>query len=189
MEKATVRDLYRVDWVPVTAEAAEPTAAYTVLRAATAAELLPQLQAHLDGEQTLLIHTTGAATDPEQSAIRGLTRAAQAEHPDRIVLIDTQDLPGHIPAGEPELAHHDGRFHAPRLARETAAAATGTWPATGTTLITGGTGGLGALTARHLVTTHGVRSILLTSRRGTGAPGATELAAELAQLGAQVEIV
>ncbi|WP_408649395.1 type I polyketide synthase, partial [Streptomyces herbicida] len=48
VEKATVRDLYRVDWVPVTAEAAEPTAAYTVLRAATAAELLPQLQAHLD---------------------------------------------------------------------------------------------------------------------------------------------
>ncbi|MGW3152622.1 polyketide synthase dehydratase domain-containing protein, partial [Streptomyces sp. NPDC001177] len=37
VEKATVRDLYRVDWVPVTAEAAEPTAAYTVLRAATAA--------------------------------------------------------------------------------------------------------------------------------------------------------
>ncbi|MGW3152239.1 type I polyketide synthase, partial [Streptomyces sp. NPDC001177] len=51
------------------------------------------------------------------------------------------------------------------------------------------TGGLGALTARHLVTTHGVRSILLTSRRGTGASGASELAAELAQLGAQVEIV
>ncbi|MEU6072069.1 SDR family NAD(P)-dependent oxidoreductase, partial [Streptomyces sp. NPDC047082] len=61
----------------------------------------------------------------------------------------------------------------------------GTWPATGTTLITGGTGGLGALTARHLVTTHGVRSILLTSRRGTGAPGATELALELKELGAE----
>ncbi|UXY30533.1 type I polyketide synthase [Streptomyces sp. HUAS TT20] len=189
VETATVRDLYRVDWVPVTAQATEPTASYTVLRAATAGELLPRLQAHLDGEQSLLVHTTGAATDPEQSAIRGLTRAAQAEHPDRIVLIDTQDIPEHIPAGEPELAHHDGEFHAPRLARETAAAATGTWPTTGTTLITGGTGGLGALTARHLISTHGVRSILLTSRRGTQAPGATELALELTDLGAEVEIV
>ncbi|MEU6072166.1 polyketide synthase dehydratase domain-containing protein, partial [Streptomyces sp. NPDC047082] len=36
-DAAAPRDLYRVDWVPVTAEAAEPTAAYTVLRAATAA--------------------------------------------------------------------------------------------------------------------------------------------------------
>ncbi|UXY30540.1 SDR family NAD(P)-dependent oxidoreductase [Streptomyces sp. HUAS TT20] len=186
---AAPRDLYRVDWVPVTAQATEPTASYTVLRAATAGELLPRLQAHLDGEQSLLVHTTGAATDPEQSAIRGLTRAAQAEHPDRIVLIDTQDIPEHIPAGEPELGHHDGEFHAPRLARETAAAATGTWPTTGTTLITGGTGGLGALTARHLISTHGVRSILLTSRRGTQAPGATELALELKELGAENVVV
>ncbi|MFE0517026.1 acyltransferase domain-containing protein, partial [Streptomyces sp. NPDC058964] len=89
-EPSAVRDLYRVEWVPVTARATEPTAAYTVLRAATAAELLPRLQAHLSGdEETLLVHTRQAATDPEQSAIRGLTRAAQAEHPDRIVLIDT----------------------------------------------------------------------------------------------------
>ncbi|MET8454642.1 type I polyketide synthase, partial [Streptomyces sp. NPDC005209] len=75
VEASASRDLYRVDWTPVTAQATEPTAAYTVLHAATAAELLPQLQAHLDGEQPLLVHTRHAATDPDQSAIRGLTRA------------------------------------------------------------------------------------------------------------------
>nr|WP_231645158.1 type I polyketide synthase [Sciscionella sp. SE31] len=58
-----------------------------------------------------------------------------------------------------------------------------------TVLITGGTGGLGALLARHLVTEHGVRDLLLTSRRGAAAPGATELVAELARLGAHAEVI
>ncbi|MFC8383321.1 type I polyketide synthase [Nocardia sp. NPDC057272] len=58
----------------------------------------------------------------------------------------------------------------------------------GTVLVTGGTGGLGALAARHLVTTYGVRHLLLTSRRGFDADGASELAAELSALGAQVDI-
>ncbi|MFC9894665.1 SDR family NAD(P)-dependent oxidoreductase [Nocardia sp. NPDC127579] len=58
----------------------------------------------------------------------------------------------------------------------------------GTLLVAGGTGGLGALTARHLVVAHGVRRVLLASRRGAEAEGAGELAAELAALGAEVEI-
>ncbi|WP_346115502.1 SDR family NAD(P)-dependent oxidoreductase, partial [Nonomuraea maheshkhaliensis] len=58
----------------------------------------------------------------------------------------------------------------------------------GTVLITGGTGGLGALTARHLAGTHGVRRLLLVSRRGEDAPGAAELRAELIEMGASVEI-
>ncbi|MCG0290053.1 type I polyketide synthase [Streptomyces sp. PSAA01] len=58
----------------------------------------------------------------------------------------------------------------------------------GTVLITGGTGTLGAATARHLVAQHGVRRLLLISRRGLDAPGATELAAELTGLGARVSI-
>ncbi len=56
----------------------------------------------------------------------------------------------------------------------------------GTVLVTGGTGGLGALVARHLVATHGVRHLLLASRRGPAAPGVTELQEELAGLGARV---
>ncbi|WP_438860650.1 SDR family NAD(P)-dependent oxidoreductase, partial [Amycolatopsis solani] len=58
----------------------------------------------------------------------------------------------------------------------------------GTVLVTGGTGTLGGLLARHLVTTHGVRRLLLTSRRGSAAPGAAELAAELTALGADVRV-
>ncbi|KUO06720.1 hypothetical protein AQJ58_39255 [Streptomyces sp. DSM 15324] len=59
----------------------------------------------------------------------------------------------------------------------------------GTVLVTGGTGGLGALVARHLVTGHGVRRLLLAGRRGLDAPGAPELVAELGESGAEVEVV
>ncbi|WP_224770470.1 SDR family NAD(P)-dependent oxidoreductase [Mycobacterium simulans] len=58
----------------------------------------------------------------------------------------------------------------------------------GTVLITGGTGMLGQLFAEHLITHHGVRHLLLASRRGPTAPGATELHQHLANLGAQVTI-
>ncbi len=59
----------------------------------------------------------------------------------------------------------------------------------GTVLITGGTGGLGALFARHLVEKYGARHLLLVSRRGPAADGAAELVAELAALGAAAEVV
>ncbi|MEK8142968.1 SDR family NAD(P)-dependent oxidoreductase [Streptomyces sp. M10(2022)] len=54
----------------------------------------------------------------------------------------------------------------------------------GTVLITGGTGGLGALFAKHLASEHGVKNLLLVSRRGPAADGVPELLAELAELGA-----
>jgi acyl transferase domain-containing protein/acyl carrier protein len=59
----------------------------------------------------------------------------------------------------------------------------------GTVLITGGTGALGSLLAKHLVREHGVRSLMLASRRGGQAPAAEELEAELVELGARVAIV
>jgi NAD(P)-dependent dehydrogenase (short-subunit alcohol dehydrogenase family)/acyl carrier protein len=55
-------------------------------------------------------------------------------------------------------------------------------------LVTGGTGGLGALVARHLAVRHGARHLLLVSRRGVAAGGAAGLAAELAGLGADVRV-
>uniref|UniRef100_UPI0011B0BD41 type I polyketide synthase n=1 Tax=Amycolatopsis sp. CA-128772 TaxID=2073159 RepID=UPI0011B0BD41 len=58
----------------------------------------------------------------------------------------------------------------------------------GTVLVTGGTGTLGGLLARHLVTTHGVRNLLLVSRRGLAAPGAAELVADLTASGADVRV-
>ncbi|MFC3455475.1 type I polyketide synthase [Amycolatopsis speibonae] len=60
---------------------------------------------------------------------------------------------------------------------------------TATVLVTGGTGNLGALAARRLVSGHGVRDLVLTSRSGPDAPGAAELARELTELGARVRIV
>src|SRR3984885_13574535 len=56
----------------------------------------------------------------------------------------------------------------------------------GSVLVTGGTGALGGLTARHLATTHHVRHLILASRRGPHAPGAPALDASLAGLGAHV---
>ncbi|MEV6569187.1 type I polyketide synthase, partial [Streptomyces kronopolitis] len=60
--------------------------------------------------------------------------------------------------------------------------------AEGTVLVTGGTGGLGALVARHLVAEHGVRHLLLASRRGPEAPGVDALRGELVELGAEVAV-
>jgi NAD(P)-dependent dehydrogenase (short-subunit alcohol dehydrogenase family)/acyl carrier protein len=62
-------------------------------------------------------------------------------------------------------------------------------PVEGTVLVTGGTGVLGSVAARHLVTRHGVRDLVLTSRRGPDAPGATALVDELAELGAHARVV
>ncbi|GAA2353686.1 hypothetical protein GCM10010376_90790 [Streptomyces violaceusniger] len=152
----------------------------------------------------LVIRTSGAVstgtpeptTDPAQAAIWGLARSAQAENPDRIVLVDTdgkgkpQDtLATALATGEPQIALRDGAPRAPRLARATVAAATENrapeWNADGTVLLTGATGTLGTLLAKHLVTNHGVRHLLLLSRRGAEAPGAADLTTELGELGAE----
>ncbi|WP_338932910.1 SDR family NAD(P)-dependent oxidoreductase [Streptomyces netropsis] len=63
------------------------------------------------------------------------------------------------------------------------------WDPDGTVLITGGTGGLAAELARHLVTERSVRHLLLVSRRGPDAPGAAELREELTALGADVTVL
>jgi polyketide synthase 12 len=62
------------------------------------------------------------------------------------------------------------------------------WTA-GTVLITGATGMAGSAVARHVVTRHGARNLVLVSRRGLDAPGAAELVAELSAAGAHVEAV
>ncbi|MGH3242960.1 MAG: type I polyketide synthase, partial [Spirillospora sp.] len=142
----------------------------------------------------------GEAVELSQAPVWGLVRAAQAEHPDRVVLVDVDDDPGSAElvaavaavaaSGEPEAAVRGGELWVPRLAEASGPGRDQAWTPSpdGTVLITGGTGGLGALVARHLVTTHGVRHLLLTSRRGIDAPGAAELRAELTDLGADVTI-
>jgi NAD(P)-dependent dehydrogenase (short-subunit alcohol dehydrogenase family)/acyl carrier protein len=58
----------------------------------------------------------------------------------------------------------------------------------GTVLVTGATGALGAAVSRHLVDVHGVRHLLLLSRRGPAAEGADELVERLRAAGAHVTL-
>ncbi|MEU1827543.1 SDR family NAD(P)-dependent oxidoreductase, partial [Streptomyces abikoensis] len=136
----------------------------------------------------------GGVSDLAGAGVWGLVRAAQAENPGRIVLGDVDGSAGALElvvgCGEPEVAVREGRIWAPRLVRSAAGPDGGGEGAfgDGTVLITGGTGGLGALVARHLVAAHGVRDLLLVSRRGLGAPGAEDLVADLEAAGARVSV-
>ncbi|MEU3019160.1 MULTISPECIES: SDR family NAD(P)-dependent oxidoreductase [unclassified Nocardiopsis] len=65
---------------------------------------------------------------------------------------------------------------------------TGRFRPGGTVLITGASGQLGKLVARHLVVRHGVDDLLLVSRQGSRAPGTEALVAELTALGARVRV-
>ncbi|MGW4750779.1 type I polyketide synthase, partial [Streptomyces chartreusis] len=186
------------------AETAPALVLLPVLAGQTASDVLTVLQDSLAepglAGARLAVVTTGVRTDPAAAAVWGLVRTAISEHPDRFVLADTDGTPESwqalterlgtlVDAGETQLAFHDGQVLQPRLGRVTDTV-TGDpgWPGDGTVLITGGTGGLGALVAGHLVTSHGVRDLLLLSRSGPEAPGADELVRELAGHGARVAV-
>ncbi|WP_030248030.1 polyketide synthase dehydratase domain-containing protein, partial [Streptomyces sp. NRRL S-350] len=109
---------------------------------------------------------------PAVGVLVGLVRSAQAEHPDRIVLVHQDGseasgaaLPLALGTGEPEVALSEGTLTVPRLARVVTPDTTTDTPTAvtldpnGTVLITGGTGTLGSLLAQHLVTTHGIRHL------------------------------
>nr|WP_233223437.1 type I polyketide synthase [Amycolatopsis sp. CA-128772] len=147
----------------------------------------------------LVLVTRGATTgaDLPAAAVWGLVRTAQVEHPGRVALIDLDGtdasltaLPNALTTGEPQLTLVDGEPRAARLARADAALSreSAAWEPDGTVLITGGTGGLGGLLARHLAAEHGVRRLLLVSRRGPAAEGAAGLAADLTAAGAHVDV-
>ncbi|MEU0812635.1 SDR family NAD(P)-dependent oxidoreductase, partial [Streptomyces sp. NPDC005970] len=163
----------------------------------------------------LVFVTRGATTADDLAAASawGLVRSAQTEHPGRFGLIDldldldstpgpaTDDravdgerTPGSLllealASAEPQLAARDGAIRAGRLARVPAPGGSAlAWDSDGTVLITGGTGGLGRLVARHLVFECGVRHLVLVSRSGPAADGAGELVAELTAHGADVTL-
>jgi acyl transferase domain-containing protein/acyl carrier protein len=181
----------------------------------TAAAVLEQLQQWLADPRlatsrlVLLTHEAVAAqpADPirrlEHAAVWGLGRSAQSEHPGRLVLIDTDEderswqllaaaAHGAIALREPQLALRGGSVLAPRLTAAAAAEDPSGGVAldpSGTVLLTGGTGALGAALAKHLVARHGMRHLLIASRQGAEAPHAGRLAGELEQAGASVRIV
>ncbi|WP_371103261.1 beta-ketoacyl reductase [Streptomyces sp. PU_AKi4] len=154
-------------------------------------------------ESRLVFVTRGAAEgdDLAGAAVWGLVRSAVSEHPGRFGLLDvepdtglTAELLGAALAvgeAEAEVAVRGGEVVVPRLARlsSTSGLEVSGWDvAGGTVLVTGGTGGLGRVVARHLVVGHGVRDLLLVSRRGVAAEGVGALVAELSGLGARVSV-
>ncbi|MEV5647450.1 type I polyketide synthase [Nocardia sp. NPDC052254] len=162
------------------------------------------LQGWLDKDSTqrsrLVVVTHNGAGLPEEApdlaaaAVSGLVRSAQSEYPGRILLLDRQTglsadaVLSAVGTDEPWVAVRGNTMLVPRLrAAEVTAEASPVF-GSGTVLITGGTGGLGALAARHLAAEHGVRNLLLVSRSGEKAAGAGELAAELGELGATARI-
>ncbi|MET8585863.1 type I polyketide synthase [Streptomyces collinus] len=182
------------------ADGADPVAAAHAL----ALRALDLARTRLAGSGRLVVVTRGAADEaPDLPAATawGLLRAAQAEYPGRLTLVDVDGrpeslrlVPAAVATGEPQLAVHEGRFGVPRLTATEPSAAGMSAAADspfgqGTVLVTGGTGSLGALLARHLVDRHGVLRLLLVSRRGPEAPGARALLTELERAGAQVDLV
>ncbi|KAB2346165.1 type I polyketide synthase [Actinomadura rudentiformis] len=205
---APTGSLYTTTWVPLDPAAAGPPSDAEIVMpdgGSTVRAALRETLAALNAakpERPLVVVTRkavmtgdGDVIDPVTAPVWGLVRAAQAEDPGRYGLLDV--TAGEPPAdlvdtfmasGEPAAAIRDGRLLVPRLAAVTSAAEPAPWDAGGTVLITGGTGGLGAQLARHLVVEHGVRSLLLVGRRGERAPGAPRLRTELSDLGADVTI-
>ncbi|GAA4076071.1 type I polyketide synthase [Nonomuraea soli] len=173
------------------------------------AQILQLIQAADGIDAALWVGTDGGQSvsrvdfvrDPVQGAVAGLVRVHGLEHPQRpggtVDLPETLDtrVLGRLVSVLAAAGHEDqlavrasGTF-ARRLTRAPRQS-TGTgqrWRAQGTALITGGTGGLGAHVARWLAR-GGAEHLLLTSRRGTDAPGAAELVAELEELGARVTV-
>ncbi|MFJ4554244.1 SDR family NAD(P)-dependent oxidoreductase, partial [Streptomyces sp. NPDC088817] len=208
--------LFTQEWVPVplpdgdvpplehVLDLTGPVAGGSVQQArALGARALEALQEHLaePGGDPLLVLTGDVRRDPAAAAVWGLVRSAQLEHPGEFVLAAVDDgpralLPRAVATGEPQLALFAGTPCVPRVTRAGAVPPGPLAPAgrdrvldpDGTVLITGGTGALAALVARHLITEYGARHLLLASRRGPNAPGASELHAELTALGTSVTI-
>jgi pimaricinolide synthase PimS1 len=215
--RAAMPPLYSLSWqkrplagrAPSPAEPwRAPAGAAATARESTAAAL-EKIQRWLAGEpedSRLAILTQGAvaardgeSVDPAQAALWGLVRTALSEHPGRFLLIDSDGSEASeatlqqaltADSGQAQLALREGESFVPRLV-----------PAKGeeddpaapldperTVLITGATGGLGALIAKHLVEAHGARHLLLVSRSGEQAPGALDLRAQLQETGAEVRI-
>ncbi|SCL26478.1 Acyl transferase domain-containing protein [Micromonospora pallida] len=190
------------------ADEADPAEAVRTVTSDVLGLVQSWLAADALADSRLVVVTRGAVavgdedrvTDLAAAAVWGLLRSAQSEHPGRIVLADVDDAvsPGVLgtlarfaadPAGG-QLVVRSGAVFVPRLVRAVAPASSdGPVVGDGTVLVTGGTGALGALVAEHLVSSWGVRSLVLVSRRGPSAAGAGELSERLTGLGAAVRVV
>ncbi|GHJ16549.1 type I polyketide synthase [Micromonospora sp. AKA38] len=181
---------------------------HLALPAGTAATLLLIQALHDTGDTPPLWCLTRDAVatdggDPvhgvAQGGLWGLARVAGLELPRlRVNLLDLpagDTDPARLAAAltsdgdEDQFALRGGGLYARRLVRATPAApaAADRWQPTGTVLVTGGTGALGAHVARWAAGA-GADHLVLTSRRGDAAPGAAELRDELTATGVRVTI-
>ncbi|WP_156525182.1 SDR family NAD(P)-dependent oxidoreductase, partial [Rhodococcus ruber] len=175
------------------------------------ARTLRLLQDWLDdaefADSVLVVVTRNAAATGEEAdghdvdlaaaAVWGLVGSAQNENPGRFVLLDLDRetdvdvaITSAVASGEPQVAVRDRTVLVPRLRRMPAVERSGPlFDPRGTVLVTGGTGTLGTSVARHLVSAHGARHLVLTSRRGPDAEGSDRLCRELRGAGAEVTVV
>ena len=176
LRPAAQNRLLRVEWQPVSGPVTS-VADFDVLECSGDVDALPEgvhesvnhllvrLQQWVAGDgERLAVRTRGWAG----SAVRGLVRCAQREHPGRIVLVDggtPDDLAAAMAVGASEVMVRDGLLSVPRLTRADAGAQ---WDfdGTGVVLVTGGTGVLGRAVARHLVQRWQARDVVLVSRSG-----------------------
>ncbi|MGK4910007.1 SDR family NAD(P)-dependent oxidoreductase, partial [Streptomyces albus] len=140
------------------------------------------------------------AVHPLRAGVWGLGRVVALEEPGRwggLVDVPVEPVGGSVArlvealscgvAGEDQLAVRGGAVLGRRLVRARLSGG-GVWSPSGTVLVTGGTGALGARVARWVVE-RGAGRVVLASRRGMAAEGAAELCEELRALGAGVEVV
>ncbi|MCG8917163.1 SDR family NAD(P)-dependent oxidoreductase [Actinokineospora sp. PR83] len=156
--------------------------------------------ADLDRPVPLWLLTEGAVgtgaddpvRDPAQAQVWGLGRTAALEHPGcwgGLVDLPT-DPDGAVvdrllgvlarPGAEDQVAIRGTAVLGRRVRQAPAAVARERWRPTGTVLVTGGTGALGAHLTRWLAD-GGAEHVVLASRRGAAAEGVAALSAELAE--------
>jgi acyl transferase domain-containing protein len=216
--ESSLQSLHRVEYVPAPAAAPVTTAAWdgdladvgaadvvvrtiaptlagdvpALVRTATSAALA-DLQEWLAGEHSARLAVVLRTGDLAHAAVAGLVRAAEAENPGGFLLVHADGPldPAVFGTAEPEILVRDGVAMAPRLARAARTAGAGApvaWSSASTVLVTGGTGELGGILARHLAD-QGVGRLVLAGRRGPDAPGVAELVADVADRGAKVDVV
>jgi polyketide synthase 7 len=198
--------LYQVSWVTrplpdavprtdtlLRVESGAPSAAAahaTTLRVLT--ELQDWLAAdHPDGARLVVVTRGAVATADDEDVpdlaaapVWGLVRSAQSENPGSFVLVDTDEageslLDAALSCDEPQLALRGGELRVPRLHRSAGGTAERRIDPDGTVLIVGGAEGLAGLVVRHLAAEHGVRHMILASRRGPAAEAVRGLRAEV----------
>ena len=204
--------MYRLDWVrpaatetsavdrnsadpiPFDVPVVEPTPAGVRTALASTLDRVREWLADEDGgtltvrtRRAVVVTPEDAVIDPAAAAVWGLVRAAQAEHPGRLLLLDTDGSPhGVLPQGEPQVAVRAGTASVPRLTPVAPDTDTPPWNPEGTVLITGAGGVLAGLLARHLVTRHGVGHLLLISRGPVDTTALTALGARVTSVACDV---